>query len=112
MTIRVYDSLLNRPSFADIAREWMLKGIKACIKELFGVWLASPRINPATGLSTYHGEGIGIPPETEASHFDHILEPFAKKHNITIIEFIEKYQSGEIKEPYLDEYFVHDRSGK
>jgi alpha,alpha-trehalase len=63
-------------------------------------------------LSTYHGEGIGIPPETEASHFDHILGPFAKKHGLGIEEFVEKYQSNEIHEPFLDEYFVHDRSGR
>jgi alpha,alpha-trehalase len=54
--------------------------------------------------------GIGMPPETEASHFDAALKPYADKHGLSIIEFAEKYKSGVLLEPELDEYFIHDRA--
>ena len=44
-------------------------------------------INPKTGLSRYHPEGVGIPPEMEATHFTHILEPYAVKHGLSINKF-------------------------
>lgn len=68
-------------------------------------------------MCKYHPEGLGIPPETEGvhftnleSHFDHILRPYATAHRMTQDEFVKKYQEGEIKEPGLDEYFLHDRA--
>jgi alpha,alpha-trehalase len=39
------------------------------------------------------------------------LEHFAKAHGLDIKTFTQKYNNGEIKEPGLDEYFVHDRAG-
>lgn len=44
---------------------WLLRGIRASIKELLSVWLAGARIDAETGLSKYHTEGIGI-----YHHFD------------------------------------------
>jgi alpha,alpha-trehalase len=118
MMKRVYAKLIEKPSFTkEIAKRWIINGIKAGIKELLGVWLAAPRIDPRTGMSTYHTEGIGIPPETEgsyifnlASHFDHILKPYSEKYQLDIETFAEKYQKREIIDPSLDEYFVHDRA--
>lgn len=38
---------------------WLLKGVRASIKELFGVWMAGARIDAETGLSKYHPDGLG-----------------------------------------------------
>lgn len=72
--------------------------------------MAIPRLDPVTGLSRYRPDGVGIPPETEASHFTHILEPFAHKNGLSVLDFSEKYNLGELHEPALDEYFLHDRA--
>lgn len=72
--------------------------------------MAQPRLDPETGLSRYRPDGLGIPPETEASHFLHILEPYAHKHGLSVLDFSEKYNDGELSEPGLDEYFLHDRA--
>ena len=40
----------------------------------------------------------------------HIITPFAKKHGLTFEEFVKAYNADEIKEPQLDEYFLHDRA--
>ena len=109
MMKRTLNALQQKGSFK-LHDNWINRGIKAAIKELFGIWLAAPRIDLRTGLSTYHPEGIGMPPETEASHFDHILEPYATRHGLDIPTFVQKYQSGEIIEKGLDDYFVHDRA--
>ena len=53
-----------------------------------------------------------MPVETESTHFNHIMEPFAKKHNVDIERFKEMYYNNEIIEPDLDDYFIHDRAGK
>jgi alpha,alpha-trehalase len=45
------------------------------------------------------------------SHFDHVLKPFADALNVDVITFASLYQSGEILESRLDEYFLHDRAG-
>ena len=74
--------------------------------------MASPRLDPVTGLSRYRPEGLGVPPETEASHFVHVLQPYAKKYGMEVPEFIKAYNrhDGAIDEPSLDEYFLHDRA--
>ncbi|KAI9205596.1 trehalase-domain-containing protein [Polychytrium aggregatum] len=117
MIIQVYAALSNKPEWGPARRQsWMHNGIRASIKELFSVWLAPPRLDEATGLVKYHPEGIGMPPETESSHFDHILAPYCKKHGLDPdvpedMEHIKRmYSSGHIKEPELDEYFIHDRA--
>ncbi|KAJ5721203.1 uncharacterized protein N7483_009137 [Penicillium malachiteum] len=82
----------------------------AAIKEYKTVWTASPRLDPVTRLSHYQATGVGVPPETEKSHFVHLLSPYAKKHKLRMNEFIHGYNHGEISEPALDEHFLHDRS--
>jgi alpha,alpha-trehalase len=72
--------------------------------------MSSPRFDPTTGLTRYRPEGLGIPPETEATHFTHILEPYAKKYGLSVNDFCEQYNDGVVKEPELDTYFLHDRA--
>lgn len=104
MALRVY----NRLSEKDAA--WLRTVLQAAIKEYYTVWMAPPRLDPKTQLSRYRPDGLGIPPETEASHFDHVIEPYAKKLGITIQDYMRMYNDGDIKEPELDEYFLHDRA--
>jgi alpha,alpha-trehalase len=106
MALRVYDKIKHEQG----ALEFLRVSILAAIKEYHSVWVAEPRLDPITGLSRYRPEGKGVPPETEASHFVHIIEPYAEKHNMTFKEYVEAYNSGVIEEPELDEYFMHDRA--
>ncbi|KAG9941525.1 trehalase-domain-containing protein, partial [Aureobasidium melanogenum] len=106
MALRVYDRIKEQPD----AREFLKISILAAIKEYHSVWTAAPRYDQKTGLSCYRPGGIGVPPETEATHFVHVLEPYCKKHNMQFKEFVHAYNYGHIYEPELDEYFLHDRA--
>ncbi|EKM58523.1 glycoside hydrolase family 37 protein [Phanerochaete carnosa HHB-10118-sp] len=108
MALQIYNQLDR--SDVEANRSWLKRAIRAAIKDYHTIWVAEPRMDPKTGLSRYRPDGIGIPPETEATHFTHILEPYAHKHGLSINEFSEKYNDGIIKEPGLDEYFLHDRA--
>ncbi|KAI6108140.1 glycoside hydrolase family 37 protein [Pisolithus sp. B1] len=108
MALQIYNQLDR--SDVEANRQWLKRAIQAAIKEYHTIWVAEPRMDPKTGLSRYRPDGVGIPPETEATHFTHILEPYAAKHGISVLEFSEKYNNGVLKEPGLDEYFLHDRS--
>jgi alpha,alpha-trehalase len=106
MAMRIYDKIKHE----DGAMDFLRLTIRAAIKEYYNVWTAEPRYDPVTGLSRYRPGGMGVPPETEASHFVHILTPYAKKHNMTFDQFVRAYNNDEVKEPDLDEYFLHDRA--
>ena len=106
MALRVFDQIKSEPGAEDFLRNAIL----AAIKEYTSVWTAQPRLDPITGLSRYRPEGRGIPPETESTHFTHLLEPYLLKHNVTMDEFVKAYNYGKIVEPDLDEYFLHDRA--
>lgn len=106
MALRVYERIKHEPG----AQEFLREAILAAIKEYYTVWMAAPRLDEETGLSRYRPGGFGVPPETEASHFTHVLEPYAKKHNMTFKEFVHAYNHREVSEPELDEYFQHDRA--
>ncbi|KAI5992068.1 glycoside hydrolase family 37 protein [Pisolithus albus] len=108
MALQIYNQLDRSDMEAN--RQWLKRAIQAAIKEYHTIWVAEPRMDPKTGLSRYRPDGVGIPPETEATHFTHILEPYAAKHGISVLEFSEKYNNGVLKEPGLDEYFLHDRA--
>ena len=108
MALQIYNQLDR--SDLEANRRWLKRAIQAAIKEYHTIWVAEPRIDPKTGLSRFRPEGVGIPPETEATHFTHILEPYAQKHGLSVLEFSEKYNEGQLKEPKLDEYFLHDRA--
>ncbi|KAL6705097.1 alpha,alpha-trehalase nth1 [Coniothyrium glycines] len=106
MALRCYEKIKHEPGALDFLREAML----AAIKEYHSVWMSAPRLDPKTGLSRYRPGGLGVPPETEATHFEHILEPYAKKHGMTFEEFVDAYNYQRVKEPELDKYFLHDRA--
>ncbi|OMH85485.1 Neutral trehalase [Zancudomyces culisetae] len=106
MVLKVYERLPKTQE----SKEWLRRALGSAIIEYRTVWMSAPRFDPATGLSCYHTTGIGMPPETEAAHYDHVIKPFADALSISISEYAEKYQSGEVVEPLLDEYFVHDRA--
>ncbi|CAK7200653.1 alpha,alpha-trehalase nth1 [Sporothrix eucalyptigena] len=106
LTLRVYENIKHQPE----AKTFLRQAILAAIKEYHTVWTAEPRLDPRTGLSRYLSRGVGVPPETEPTHFTHILQPYAEKHHMTYDEFVRAYNYGEIKEPALDTYFMHDRA--
>jgi alpha,alpha-trehalase len=106
MALRVYEKIKHEPD----AKEFLRRSILAAIKEYHSVWVSEPRLDPQTGLSRYRPEGRGVPPETEATHFVHILDPYVKKHNMKFEDFVRAYNHGDIEEPELDEYFMHDRA--
>lgn len=111
MALKTYKKTLEvNPESREDALDFLKRSTLAAIREYNTVWCCAPRLDPETGLSCYHPEGVGIPPETESSHFDAILKDYVEKYNITQDEFIEKYNDGVIKEPTLDEYFLHDRA--
>lgn len=106
MALRIFDQIKSEPG----AKDFLRTAILAAIKEYTSVWIAEPRLDPVTGLSRYRPEGLGVPPETEATHFTHILEPYAKKNGMAFDEFVAAYNKREVLEPELDEYFLHDRA--
>ncbi|KAI9716509.1 MAG: alpha,alpha-trehalase nth1 [Chrysothrix sp. TS-e1954] len=106
MTLRVYERIKQEKG----AHDFLKFGFLAAIKEYYSVWMAAPRFDEETGLSRYRPLGVGVPPETEASHFKHILEPYAQKRGITFEKFVDGYNKGKIKEAELDSYFLHDRA--
>ena len=92
------------------AKEFLKRGLQAAIKEYHSVWMAHPRLDEETGLSLYAPNGVGVPPECPEDHFAKLLMPYAEKHAMSLQEFTQKYNHGEISdEPELDEYFKHDR---
>ncbi|KAI9139452.1 trehalase-domain-containing protein [Paraphysoderma sedebokerense] len=93
-----------------VNQEWLRTAILYAVKEYYTVWMSLPRYDPKTGLSVYHPTGIGMPPETEHTHFFHILLPYAEKHNMSVPEFEKAYNEQTILEPELDRYFIHDRA--
>lgn len=111
-TVNSCHPILRTPQFSleSPNLQWLEICLKAAIKEYKSVWMTAPRWVESVGLSRFHAEGIGMPPETESSHFNAILAPFARKHHLDLPEFIQRYNAGTILEPDLDAYFVHDRS--
>lgn len=89
--------------------QFLRRGIIASIEEYKKVWTAEPRMDPETGLSRYRPVGIGIPPETEATHFERILLPYLKKYDMTMTSFINAYNYQLVDVPELDKFLLHDR---
>ncbi|KAJ6017562.1 Neutral trehalase [Penicillium sp. IBT 35674x] len=106
MALRVYERIKQEPD----AKEFLRNSVLAAIKEYHSVWACEPRLDPVSGLSRYRPQGWGVPPETEPTHFTHILMPYAEKHGMTFEQFVKAYNSREVSEPELDEYFLHDRA--
>ena len=92
------------------AKELLRLAILAAIKEYHNYWMTPPRYDEATGLTRYRPIGAGFPPECEDTQFTHVLGPYAQKYGLSIAEITTKYNAGEIQEPELDEYCLHDRA--
>ncbi|MCB0744751.1 MAG: trehalase, partial [Ignavibacteriae bacterium] len=90
--------------------EWLKNHLKTALKEYFTVWMVEDKRLSNNGLNRYLAEGIGMPPETEAGHFNAILKPFAEKAGLSISEYEQLYYHRKIKDEELDTYFIHDRS--
>lgn len=111
MALRVFNKTMEvAPELREDSLAFLKRSTIAAIKEYYSVWYCAPRLDVATGLSCYHPSGKGVPPETEATHFDAVLKPYLEKYGISQPEFIEKYNHDIISEPELDEYFLHDRA--
>lgn len=111
MALRVFNKLMEvRPEKLLENMKFLKRAVQAAIKEYKTIWTAKPRYDETTGLSCYHPDGLGIPPETESSHFIEVLKPYVEKYKVTHEEFIELYNTDQINEPELDEYFLHDRA--
>lgn len=108
MALKIFDYQKEHAGVED--KHFLKRAFVAAIKEYNEVWNTAPRLDPITGLSTYHPSGLGIPPETEFTHFQNVLKPYCDKYNLSFEEFEEKYNDGSINEPALDEYFLHDRA--
>ncbi|KAF9155101.1 alpha,alpha-trehalase nth1 [Linnemannia schmuckeri] len=108
MMLKVYDRLPF--SLETENKQWLAVALVAAIKEYLTIWMSQPRYDPATGLSRFYSEGVGMPPETEATHFDHVIKPFADAMDLTIEAYSKMYNEGTVIEPELDTYFKHDRA--
>jgi alpha,alpha-trehalase len=93
-----------------LPKAWLKDVLQVAITEYQSVWMVEDKRLTGNGLNRYYAEGIGIPPETEEGHFKEVLEEFANKHQMPVDIIVDEYQSGVIKDPELDLYFLHDRS--
>ncbi|MCF6269285.1 MAG: alpha,alpha-trehalase [Melioribacteraceae bacterium] len=105
LTLAIYNNLSSNKE----SKDWLTKLLNSSIKEYNSVWLNRNRLTH-TKLSRYYGSGIGLPPETELTHFDSLLKPFSEKAGMSVREYYRKYLNREIIEPEIEEYIKHDRS--
>ena len=89
---------------------WLKQNLSMAIHEYENVWMIEGKRLTKNGLNRYFAEGIGLPPETEAGHYDSILKPFAECENLSISDYEERYYQRRIQNTELDNYFIHDRS--
>ncbi|KAI4216828.1 MAG: hypothetical protein LQ351_000777 [Letrouitia transgressa] len=95
----------------DEASQNLLKdAILAAMKEYHCYWMTEPRLDKETGLSRYRPIGVGSPPECSSVVFEHILSPYAEKHDMTVQQLYDAYNQGAVNEAALNEFFSHDRA--
>jgi alpha,alpha-trehalase len=90
--------------------DWLKGHLETIILEYNTVWMGQGNRLTPTGLNRYKADGVGMPFEVEMGHFDEVLSPFAKKHNISLRDFEKQYANRTLVDPELDLYFEHDRS--
>jgi alpha,alpha-trehalase len=105
-----YTSLIREIYEVIQDKEWLRSHLKTAIKEYETVWMVEGKRLTKNGLNRFLADGLGMPPECEVGHFDAIFSPLAKELNISIENYIEGYQNGEIKNNELAVYFLNDRS--
>ncbi len=89
---------------------WLKIHLQIALKEYQTVWMEQGKRLTENGLNRYFAQGIGLPPETEAGHYDDIIKSFADAANLSITEYEKLYYQRKIHNQELDDYFVHDRS--
>ncbi|WP_431156596.1 trehalase family glycosidase [Winogradskyella poriferorum] len=105
-----YSSLISEVFEITKDKEWLASHLKTAIKEYGTVWMVKGMRLTENGLNRYRAEGIGVTPECEEGHYDVALKPFADEAGLSIKDFVDQYQSGQIQNEALDVYFLHDRS--
>lgn len=85
------------------------RALTCAMREYENVWM-SPRRLRSCGLSRYHCDGIGYPPETLIRHYGQIMEPFAQAEGMSIEQFRLAYLARQVAPPELDRYFREDRA--
>ena len=106
LALKTYEKTKSGPTSKPLLKRATL----AAMKEYHEWWMTEPRLDKKTGLSRYRPIGLGLPPECEPGHFKHILAPYAAKYKMTIEEVLEAYTNGDIIEPDLDTFSLHDRA--
>lgn len=106
LALRTYKATTHEPDSKDLLKNAIL----AAMKEYHDYWMSPPRYDEESGLTRYRPIGLGFPPECEPTHFAHILAPYAEKYKMSLAEITQKYNDGEIKEPDLDLFCLHDRA--
>ncbi len=105
-----YSSLIREVYEKTGDRKWLQSQLETAIKEYETVWMIEGKRLTQNGLNRYLAEGIGKPPEAEEGHFHHEIGPYADAAGMEVDTYENQYASGEITNPDLDSYFVHDRS--
>ncbi|KAI9798734.1 MAG: hypothetical protein M1825_005016 [Sarcosagium campestre] len=108
MALRVFEKIKHEPG----ALAFLHMAMSAAVKEYNTVWMSCSRLDPTTGLSRYRPDGIGVPPEVEAGHFDHVVEPLAEQHGMDVATFTSSYNAGTLSCPELDTFLLHDRASR
>jgi alpha,alpha-trehalase len=107
----LYSSLLIEITKQKVPnQDWLRSHLDAVILEYNTVWMVQGNRLTETGLNRYKADGVGMPFEVEAGHFDAILAPYAEKYKLPIREFEKQYLERTQIDADLDLYFVHDRS--
>ena len=106
LAMKTYEATEKTPE----SRELLKEAILAAMKEYHDYWMIPPRYEEESGLARYRPIGLGFPPECESTQFDHILGPYAEKYHMAIAAIAEAYNNGEIHEPELDMFCLHDRA--
>lgn len=105
-----YSSLIREVFEHTRDKTWLASHLETAIREYETVWMVPGKRLTENGLNRYLAEGIGLPPETEAGHFDAVIRPCADEAGISVSEYTRQYAEGHIRNAELDTYFLHDRS--
>jgi alpha,alpha-trehalase len=111
-------AIADAPGAVHPDRAWLERALRAAVKEYLTWWqgparrstlCAAPRAGaPPVCLARYFGEGIGEPPEVEPGHFAWIYKKYAERRGMTVDAYTRAYRHGDLSEPGLDRFFVHD----
>ncbi|MGB3608311.1 trehalase family glycosidase, partial [Psychroserpens sp.] len=105
-----YSSLISEVYQETNDKAWLRSHLATAIKEYETVWMEKGQRLVANGLNRYLAQGIGVPPEVEEGHYDELVQPMAAEKGVSINNYLDQYNKGDIKNESLDNYFVNDRS--